>query len=164
MPRNHFAALCLTIALSAPLYANAQEATYALGRTDFSDTGRDGTVFQFEYRFQPFSIRRVASFAWAASGAITERGDAFVGAGIWTRWQWQSGWFIDMSTMPGFYRDGDDANDLGSTFLFRSLVGVGYTFDNGNAISLAVTHKSNAGLASDNPGVNTYDIRFHHRF
>ncbi|MEM1007273.1 MAG: acyloxyacyl hydrolase, partial [Pseudomonadota bacterium] len=41
------------------------------------------------------------------------------------------------------------------------LLGVGYSLDNGNKISLAVTHKSNASTDDPNPGVNAFFLRYH---
>ena len=164
MPRIHLFVLLLTIALFPSPPAKAQELTLALGATDYGDTGDDSAVVEVEYRFRPFRQREVMSLAWGVTGSVSGEGDLFIGGGLWTRWQWQSGWFIDLSTMPGLYEEGTDANDLGSAFEIRSLLGVGYRFDNGGALSLAATHKSNAGLADDNPGTNTYLIRYHRSF
>lgn len=144
--------------------ASAQEWTLGLGASDFGDQGEDSAALGVEYRHTPFSEKRVLSVAWGANLEATGEGDVFVGGGIWARWQWNSGWFIDNSIMPGFYEEGTDGNDLGSAFEIRSLLGVGYQFDNGNAISAAISHKSNAGLAEDNPGMNVYSVRYHFKF
>jgi lipid A 3-O-deacylase len=73
-------------------------------------------------------------------------------------------WFIEGSVLPGAFFEKVVENDLGSTFEIRSLLGIGYTFDSGNRLSLAVTHKSNASTASKNPGVNAVLIRFRRQF
>jgi hypothetical protein len=151
-------------AVTAPAHLSAQEMTLGLGATDYGDVGKDSVAFEVEYRHKPFSQRRVASFAWGANASVSAEGDVFVGGGFWARWQWNSGWFIDNSIMPGVYKEGTSNNDLGSAFEIRSLLGVGYKFDDGSAISAAFAHKSNASLATDNPGANTYMVRYHISF
>ena len=66
--------------------------------------------------------------------------------------------------MPGLFEEGTDGNDLGLAFEVRSLAGLGYRFDSGSAISLAVSHKSNAGLGDSNPGANALLLRYHRSF
>lgn len=161
MNRIFVALVSLLLSVTA---ATAQEWTFGLGATDFGDQGDDSVALDLEYRHKPFVERRVMSVALGANLALTGEGDVFVGGGIWSRWQWQSGWFIDNSIMPGLYEEGTEGNDLGSAFEIRSLLGVGYQFDNGHAISAAISHKSNASLAEDNPGMNTYSIRYHFKF
>ena len=154
----------ITITLLPLRPAHAQELTFALGATDYGDVGDDSVFANVEYRFRPFRQREVMSLAWGATASVSGEGDIFVGGGLWTRWEWQSGWFIDLSTMPGLYDEGTDNNDLGSAFEIRSLLGFGYQFANGGALSLAASHISNAGLADDNPGVNGFLLRYHRRF
>ena len=161
MNRIYVAIISLLISLNA---ASAQEWTLGLGASDFGDQGQDSVALDLEYRHTPFVERRVLSVAWGANVGLTGEGDAFIGGGIWSRWQWNSGWFIDNSIMPGLYEEGTAGNDLGSAFEIRSLLGVGYQFDNGHAVSLALSHKSNASLAEDNPGMNVYSIRYHFKF
>lgn len=160
---NYAVPILLAIVIHAAP-ASAQELTFGIGGTDFNNDGDDGAVFSAEYRFRPFSQRPVASFAFGAAADVSENGDVFIGAGLWTRWQWNSGWFVDASIMPGLFDEGSAENDLGSTFNFRSLLGVGYRLDNGNAVSAAVSHISNAGLADENPGVNMLSVRYHISF
>lgn len=147
-----------------PLMSSAQELAIGTGTTDYGDTGTDGAILELGYRHTPFLQKRIMSVAFGANASISGEGDLFVGAGVWTRWQWDSGWFIDNSIMPGLYEEGTPGNDLGSAFEIRSLLGFGYRFDNGNAWSAALTHKSNASIATDNPGANTYLIRYHVSF
>lgn len=164
MTRFCVAIISLFSVLFSPLSLTAQELTFGLGTTDYGDQGTDGAAFEVEYRHSPFVERRVMSIAWGGNVSLTSEGDAFIGAGVWTRWQWQSGFFIDNSVMPGLYNEGTPGNDLGSAFEIRSLLALGYQFDNGSAVSAALTHKSNASLATDNPGANTYMIRYHMSF
>lgn len=161
MNRIYVAIISILISITT---ASAQEVTFALGTTDYGEGGQDSAIFDLEYRHTPFLQKRVLSVAWGANASVTGEGDAFIGGGIWSRWQWNSGWFIDNSIMPGLYEEGTFQNFLGSTFQIRSLLGVGYQFDNGHAISAAISHKSNANLADENPGMNAYSLRYHFRF
>ncbi|MEX0311355.1 MAG: acyloxyacyl hydrolase [Tateyamaria sp.] len=160
---RHFivAAISFTLATTA---AHAQEWVIGLGTSDYGDQGQDSIALDVEYRHTPFVEKRVMSVALGANLSLTGEGDIFIGGGIWSRWQWDSGWFIDNSIMPGLYEEGTPGNDLGSAFEIRSLLGVGYQFDNGAALSVAITHKSNASLAEDNPGMNVYTMRYHVKF
>ena len=142
----------------------AQELTLGVSAIEFSDRGQGGAALVFEYRHQPFYQGRIVSAALGANGTATGQGDAFIGAGIWTRWQWLSGLFIDLSVMPGAYDEGIEGNDLGHTFEIRSLLGTGYQFDNGSAVSASVFHISNASLGDTNPGADGFLIRYHFEF
>ncbi|MEP2889515.1 acyloxyacyl hydrolase [Tateyamaria sp.] len=162
---THLRSASLACALSfLALPAASQEITLGLGVTDFSESGDDSAVFDFEYRHSSFFERRRFSAAFGVNASVSAEGDLFVGAGLWNRVQFDNGVFIDSSIMPGFYEEGTAGNDLGQTFEIRSLLGVGYKFDNGRAISAAIAHKSNAGLSDDNPGANSYSIRYHISF
>ena len=162
---QYFLAVILTVCTAIfPICAQAQEWTFGVGATDYGNDGDDSAAFEVEYRYAPFMQRRVMSLSWGANGSASTEGDLFIGGGIWARWHWQNGWFIDSSIMPGLYDEGTSDNDLGSAFEIRSLLGVGYQLESGAAVSVAITHKSNAGLASENPGSETYLLRYHMSF
>ena len=147
-----------------PTASLAQEWTLGIGTSDFGDRGSDSLAVNLENRHTAFLQKRILSLALGTGFDATAEGDVFVGGGLWARWAWDSGWFIDCSIMPGFYDAGAPGNDLGSALELRSLVGLGYRFANGGAMSAALTHKSNAGLATDNPGENVYLLRYHFQF
>jgi lipid A 3-O-deacylase len=73
-------------------------------------------------------------------------------------------WFLETSVVPGIFLESVSRNNLGSKFEIRSLLGIGYLLNSGNRLSIALTHKSNAGTASRNPGVNSVLIRLHREF
>ncbi|CUH50164.1 Lipid A 3-O-deacylase (PagL) [Ruegeria atlantica] len=66
--------------------------------------------------------------------------------------------------MPGYFSKSEELNDLGGSFQIRSLLGVGYTLNSGNKVSVAITHKSNASTQQENPGVNSVLLRYHLAF
>lgn len=142
-------------------HAPAQELTVDVGYTDYPEIGEDSGILGVGYRHSPFYETGAFSVSLAANASVTEESDIFLGAGIAARWALQNGWFLDFSFMPGYYDPGTARNDLGNDLEFRSLLGLGYTFDGGQSVSLAVTHKSNASISDYNPGVDAVLLRFH---
>lgn len=160
MNQRAFFAACL-LAATAPAAATSQELTLGIGATDYPAGGVDSGIFSLEYRHSPFFERSAFSAAIAANISSTEESDVFAGIGVGLRWAWTSGWFVDFSMMPGYYDAGVPGNDLGTDLEFRSLLGLGYQFDTGQSVSLAVTHKSNASLDDVNPGADAILLRWH---
>ncbi|MFW8594294.1 acyloxyacyl hydrolase [Cribrihabitans neustonicus] len=160
MKRTAVAAAVLTAAFAAP--AAAQEVILGLGYSDFSRAGaEDGALASVEYMHRPFYEGRVLSARVGAAFDVQDSGDVFFGAGVSGVWDLRRDWFVEASVMPGVYSESVDLNDLGSTFEIRSQLAVGKRFLNGRALSLALSHKSNASTANDNPGVDTVTLRYH---
>ena len=158
-----FGALFLTTATTLP--ASAQEWIFGLGYSNFSRAGSvDSAQVAVEYQHTPFFENGRFSAGAAGVLSVQTEGDVFVGAGITGKFRFDNSWFIETSVMPGAFFESQPANDLGSTFEIRSLLGVGYEFSESRAMSLAILHKSNASTATINPGVNTVLLRWHGRF
>jgi len=156
------AALLATALLGTTAPAMAQNLVLGAGYADFSHVlSEDGGVASVEYQHDPFYRNGQFEFGWGGSATVHGTGDVFLGAGFIGTYQFQNDWFIETSVMPGAFFENDARNDLGSTFEIRSLAGFGYRFNNGGAVSLALTHKSNASTATTNPGVNTLLLRWH---
>ncbi len=154
-------AACL-LAAALPASAISQELVLGVGHTDYAAAaGEDTEILSLAYRYNPFFEGDVFSASLGANASITGESDFFIGAGVWLRWGWDSGWFVDFSLMPGYYDEGTPGNDLGYDLEFRSLLGLGYQFDGGQSVSLAYTHKSNASLGNTNPGADTVLLRWH---
>ncbi|WP_197915822.1 acyloxyacyl hydrolase [Thiosulfatihalobacter marinus] len=150
-------------ATAAP--APAQEVIVGLGYSDFSlGNAIDSAAIELEYQSAPFYSVGNLSVSWGAVLGTDLEGDAFVGAGIVNKYNFDDRWFAELSLMPGAYFEGPAVNDLGDTLEFRTLLGLGYTLKNNAALSLAFVHKSNAGISTTNPGVNTVLLRYHYRF
>ena len=66
--------------------------------------------------------------------------------------------FLQFHTMAGLYDKGDGV-DLGGPIEFRSGIEVGYQARSGVRMGLGVDHRSNAGLYSTNPGLETVHFR-----
>ena len=156
------AALMLLLAAQA---AQAQSLVLGAGYSDFSDTEADDeAVFALEYQHRPFHEATRFSATWGGALTVDTAGDIHVGIGLIGFYTFADRWFVEGSVMPGYFAEGDELNDLGGEFQIRSLLGVGYTLNNGNKLSVAITHKSNASTQDDNPGVNSALLRYHLAF
>lgn len=111
-----------------------------------------------EYRFrdQYYGIRPTV-------GVLSNTDGAFYGyAGI--NWDLPLG-IKPIYITPGFNIGGyskGDSKDLGYGLEFRSSIEVTYRFKNGQRLGAALSHLSNAGLGSENPGVETYQLVYSH--
>jgi hypothetical protein len=155
MQRATVAALA---ALWIGLPAAAGELVLGLGADDLRE-GPDPGI-GIEYRPAPFAAPRFLGVDWTVGlgfAAETDSdGDVWGGAGIVVTAPMGPDWRFEASVMPGYYSQGDDGTDLGADFpMFRSMAGVSYGFAPGWRAGLAISHKSNAGTADDNPGVET---------
>ncbi|WP_417250561.1 acyloxyacyl hydrolase [Celeribacter sp.] len=157
------AALIATSATTAQ--ADDREISIGAGYSDYSySAGSDGAAFAVQYTFHPFYERGNFRARYATGFDLHETGDIHVGFGVAGRWDMANDWFVDVSVMPGLYFEQVPENDLGSTFEFRSQIGLGKYLANGNAVSLSLAHKSNASTTRFNPGVNSLLLRWHHAY
>ena len=157
--------LIFTAFLLSAATAHAQSVIFGAGYADFSDSnGEDQAIFSLEYQHNPFHQATRFSAGWGAALTVDVDSDTHIGAGLIGVYSFSDRWFAELSVLPGYYNASNDNNDLGGSFQIRSLLGVGYNLDSGNAISLAVTHKSNASTESFNPGVNALFLRYHYGF
>ncbi len=158
--------LCIATALClSATIAQAQSVILGAGYSDFSDNQADDhAVFSLEYHHSPFYEATRLSATWGSALTVDEAGNVHVGIGLVGYYSFAERWFVEGSVMPGYFSESDQLNDLGGEFQIRSLLGVGYTLDNGNKVSVAITHKSNASTNDDNPGVNSVLLRYHWAF
>ncbi|RLJ98969.1 acyloxyacyl hydrolase [Ruegeria conchae] len=155
----------LAFALAAATSAQAQSIIFGAGYADYSHSdGDDQAIFSLEYQHRPFHEATRFSATWGGALSVDTDGDTHIGAGLIGVYSFADRWFIEGSVMPGYYSEGSDQNDLGGSFQIRSLLGLGYTLESGNKLSVAITHKSNASTQGDNPGVNSLLLRYHYSF
>lgn len=153
-----------TAALLALLTGSAQAQSWIAGAgfADFSDgIAQDTSILSVEYHFDPFHTGDRLRAGFGAALSVFGTGDVHVGGGIAGTYDLKNRWFLEGSVMPGLYAHNDTLNDLGSAFEIRSLIAVGRRFESGHGLSLALTHKSNASTAAENPGVNALLLRWH---
>lgn len=156
----YVAALVPTFLMSAPL--QAQEVVTGIGYSDFHNSAADsGGFLSADY----LGARDWDLLGFETGAGLTvqlhEEGDVFLGVGLQGQRALRNDWFIEASIMPGLFEEGLPANDLGSTFEIRSLVGIGRVLPNGNRVSLALSHISNASVGDRNPGLNALSFRLH---
>ncbi|MES0864029.1 acyloxyacyl hydrolase [Ruegeria sp. SCPT10] len=150
------------IAFATPAVAQAQTVIFGAGYADYSDSASvDQGIVSLEYQHRPFHQATRFSATWGAALSVDEDGDTHIGAGLVGIYNLNDRWFLEGSVMPGYYNEGNDLNDLGGNFQIRSLLGLGYTLNGGNKVSVAITHKSNASTEEFNPGVNAVLVRYH---
>lgn len=98
-------------------------------------------------------------FQPVAGASLTTEGDAWVGMGAaWTHNFLSDRAYLRLSLMPGLYAQGDGP-DLGNALEFRSEVELGYEARNGIRYGISYDHRSNADIASWNPGMETIQVR-----
>ncbi len=157
--------LAMGTLMGAGTAVQAQEWVFGAGFADFSKKGSvDGGILVLERHNAPFHSAERFSLGWGQSAVIHTTGDVFVGIGLAWMYDFNHNWFLEGSVMPGAFLESRPGNNLGSTFEIRSVLGVGYHLRNGNSISLALGHKSNASTAASNPGVNTAMLRWRMSF
>ena len=66
--------------------------------------------------------------------------------------------FLQLHAMTGLYEEGEGV-DLGGPIEFRSGIEIGYQNRQGLRIGIGFDHRSNAGLYSNNPGLETVHMR-----
>ncbi len=157
----------MAAALAAISVSPAQAADWVLGvgYSDFSgDRAEDAVALTVEVHGAPRWVFGSVAVGFAAGAMIDDIGDAWVGVGLSGLASLGDRWFVEASLMPGLYEEGQGRNDLGDAVEFRSLIGLGYALDPDTRLSVAVDHRSNAGLGDDNPGVNTFSLRVRRAF
>ncbi|MEM9394700.1 MAG: acyloxyacyl hydrolase [Pseudomonadota bacterium] len=155
------ASLCL-VTVSV---AEAQSLIASAGFIDFSlEKAEDAAVFELEYVAAPSWSLFDFETGWNVLGRFDSEDGAYIGAGLLGKRDFAEDWFVELSLMPGYYDEGRPENDLGHEIEFRSMAGIGRTIGEGRAVSLAVSHISNARLSSVNPGANAVHLRFHFDF
>lgn len=154
------AALAALLVLATP--ATAQEWVIGLSGWNLRSGATGGMVAEVLGRPQ-------WDYGWVQLGlggavAVDSDSNAWIGAGVTALAPLSGPWFVEASLMPGYYHADSPAADLGSDFQIRSLIGLGYRLPSGNAVSVAIDHRSNASLGDMNPGVNGANLRYRASF
>lgn len=101
-----------------------------------------------------------AGWSYAAGLYATTRGAGWVGMGLsYTLWPGNGSFFLRGSVMPGLYHRGSD-RDLGGAVEIGTSIEFGMTLRNDAQISLMLTHRSNAGIYRNNPGLNMASVAY----
>ncbi len=98
-------------------------------------------------------------FQFTYGASVTDAGGIWLGLGNTTTYTTANQrWYAQFHTMPGIYLQGNEV-DLGGAIQFRSGMEVGYENRQGVRMGLSLDHRSNAGLDSRNPGLETVQFR-----
>ncbi|CAK0744135.1 lipid A 3-O-deacylase [Azospirillaceae bacterium] len=126
------------------------------------DKHNQAADFRLEYRFGKSLVSAIEPYAklkpWVGAEATSD--GAIYGLG---------GVLIDVPLGPfvftpsfgaGLYTPGD-GKKLGSVLEFRSMVELGYRFENQSRFTMGYSHISNGGLSQTNPGSNILSVYYH---
>lgn len=117
---------------------------------------RDSTDLRVDYRFGLSLIPAVAPVLrvspWLGVEGNTDRG-FWTGGGLAFDLALGSSLYLTPTVGIGVYSRGR-SKDLGSAAEFRSSLEAGYRFENNVRAGVFLSHMSNAGLTTRNPGVN----------
>ena len=121
-------------------------------------------VFQKQSVGEEIYVRRqtgtaVGPFQFTYGASVTDEGGLWVGMGNTTTYTTPNKqWYAQFHSMPGIYaRFGEE--DLGGLIEWRSGIELGYQNRAGVRVGLGADHRSNAGIYSYNPGLETVHVR-----
>lgn len=138
-------------------FASAGEFLLGVGIDDVCDRANRGRTLAFglEVRGDAVWTSRRAWFGFGFAAETDGDGDFWGGAGPVFYVLLSDSWRLEGSIMPGVYSKGV-GNDLGTSApMFRSQIGTSYRIAPDWRLGLSLGHKSNAGTATRNPGVET---------
>ena len=133
-------------------------------RTAYISGSVGDVVFQEATVGEEFYLRKQTGvargpFQLTYGASVTDAGGVWIGLGNTTTYTTANNrWYAQFHTMPGLYLQGDEV-DLGGSIQFRSGIEIGYENRAGVRMGLSVDHRSNAGLDSRNPGLETVQFR-----
>ncbi len=158
------AALCGFLAIATPVQAqetapaDSSYLSLGVGYYDFMDDDAQAADFRVEYRSGQELFWGIKPFVGVEAN---DDGSVWGGAGITRDFMLAQNIYLSPSFGAGLYAQGSSDKDLGSVVEFRSQLEGGYQFDNGHRVGVAVSHISNAGLGSDNPGTEVLNLYYH---
>lgn len=122
------------------------------GAYDWNRQKDEGTEVRIEYRHDEkiFGI-----FKPLLAAAATDTDSYFVGAGVLVDVYLGNRLVLSPSFAPHYYNGGNNRLDLDHPLEFRSQLELAYRMDDRSRIGIAVSHYSNAGLGTTNPGTES---------
>ena len=163
LPLTSACALCAALAMAPASQVAAAEFMLGVGADDGFRSGVPSVALEFRAvpRWRPGQ----ADVGLGMAGEVDSDGDVWGGAGVVLTAPITPDWRIEASLMGGGYAQGSGGTDLGASFpIFRTQLGVSYLMASGWRVGAAINHKSNAGTASENPGVETVLVTFGRAF
>jgi hypothetical protein len=160
LPHRLVVALFAILALCATApQAMAQDPgflTFGAGAFDFLES--DTRAAQFELQYRP--ELKLWLFQPMVGASVTSDGAAYAYAGLSLDIFFGNRIVVRPSLAAGLYHQGN-GKDLGSVIEFRSAGEIAWRFDDRSRLGLEISHRSNAGLDSHNPGEETLMLFYH---
>lgn len=150
------AILCLGLSVTSAQADNIDRVSVGLGYYDVFDN-EEAVDFRIEYRPGTPIIWELRPWLGAE---VTSDGAVYGAAGFLYDFHLGNNWMLIPSLGAGLYADGD-GKDLGSVIEFRSMLELGYQFDNASRASVGFSHISNAGIDNRNPGTEILSLYYH---
>lgn len=156
--KKHLLLMALALVVNPIGIVKAQDyLSLSLGYFDVLDD-EDALDIRAEYRFDHDIYYGVKPFIGAE---VTTDASLWLGAGIYRDFFVNDSVFITPSFGAGYYASGSSDLDLDSALEFRSQIEAGYQFENKDRVSIGLSHISNAGIGSDNPGTEIVSVYYH---
>ncbi len=137
------------------LMAQSPEMAVSTGVFEVFESDPRSTEFGAEYRFAPQLWDVVPAFGINANSD----GGYWAHAGVRYDFALSKNWLLTPQLALVGYQDGGGV-DLGSGFLFRSGLELGYRLSPSSKLSVTLYHMSNADLAKNNPGSESLIISY----
>ena len=150
------AALCFGLAAAPAQADNVNRVSIGLGYYDILDN-HDAADFRIEYRPGTPIIWELRPWLGAE---VTSDGGVYGAGGFLYDFHMGNNWLLTPSIGAGLYADGG-GKDLGSTIEFRSMLELGYQFENASRVSAGFSHISNASIGDRNPGTEILSLYYH---
>lgn len=155
-----FALLALTAGIAfapAPVRAQDDMLSLGVGYYDVMDGDEDAADFRAEYRWGSpawWQLKPFAGLEFTSDSAVYGLG------GLYMDWVLAQHIYMTPSVGVGVYSDGD-GKDLGYGIEFRSQLELSYALDDNSRLGLGLSHISNAGIDSHNPGTEVLSLYYH---
>ena len=102
---------------------------------------------------------------WHARGSRSPTSVWQASATPFLRWTFNNRYFVEAGVgATVFSRTHFADKDIGSAFQFGSHFGVGMNFNPSSSLSLRISHYSNAGLKSPNPGLDVVQLGYSYKY
>lgn len=137
------------------LMAQSPEIALSTGVFEVFESDEHSAEFGAEYRFSPQSWDLIPA---VGINANTD-GGYWAHAGLRYDFSLSENWLLTPQLAIVAYQDGGGI-DLGSGFLFRSGLELGYRLSPSSKLSVTLYHMSNADLAKNNPGSESLIISY----
>jgi|TARA_B110000037_G_scaffold172820_1_gene196476 hypothetical protein len=138
---------------------NGHQYNFFTGNFDFSDHKQAALLVGFQHQNENLSRgTMLGNISPITGGFVTENSGAYIYTGV--EWNMNIGRLLfTPSFASGLYHEGD-GKDLGHILEFKTEVQLSFAFSKNSNIGLSYNHLSNANLAKDNPGANSYAFNY----